>query len=56
MTKLFGVAGLERRATDDPDITGHPANVLMAQVGKNVGKKDVMLFKNMLFEENSLLF
>lgn len=50
LTKLFGVVGLERRATDDPDITEHPANVLMVRAGKNVNKDDIMLFDSMLFE------
>lgn len=50
LAKLFGVVGLERRSTDDPDITEHPANVLMVRVGKNVNKDDIMLFESMLFE------
>lgn len=53
LTGLFGIVGLERRATDDPDITEHPANVLMARVGKNVKKEDVVLFESMLFEEKT---
>lgn len=50
LAKLFGVVGLERRATDDPDITEHPANVLMVRIGKNVNKEDIMLFESMLYE------
>lgn len=50
LTKLFGAAGLYRRATDDPDITEHPANVLMVRVGENVSQNDRDLFENMLFE------
>lgn len=51
LTKFFGAIGLEKRATDDPDITEHPANVLMARIGKNVKQNDVMFFENMLFEK-----
>lgn len=50
LAKLFGVVGLEKRATDDPDILEHPANVLMVRHGKNVAKEDIMLFESMLFE------
>lgn len=50
LAKLFGVVGLERKATDDPDIIEHPANVLMVRVGKNVNKDVIMLFESMLFE------
>ncbi len=50
LAKLFGVAGMYRRATDDPDITEHPANVLMARVGENISQDDITLFENMLFE------
>lgn len=53
LEKLFGMVGLKRRATDDPDVTEHPANVLMARVGQNVGEIDNTLFENMLFEEGS---
>lgn len=50
LAKLFGSVGLIRRATDDPDINEHPANVLMVRVGVNVSYEDNMLFNNMLFE------
>lgn len=50
LAKLFGTAGLKRRFTDDPDVMEHPANVLLARVGKKVKKDDVMMFENMLFE------
>jgi acetoin utilization protein AcuA len=47
---LFASVGLTRRATDDPDIIEHPANVLMVRVGKNVSSEDNILFDRMLFE------
>lgn len=50
LAKLFGVVGLEKRATDDPDILEHPANVLMVRIGINVQKEDRLLFESMLFE------
>ncbi|MFZ5597057.1 MAG: GNAT family N-acetyltransferase [Bacillota bacterium] len=49
LTKLFSSVGLEKVPTDDPDITEHPANVLMARIGKNVSKEDIMLFESMKF-------
>ena len=51
LEKLFGLVGLKRRATDDPDITEHPANVLMVRFGKNISKKNILLFEDMLFEK-----
>ncbi|MBE3588210.1 MAG: GNAT family N-acetyltransferase [Thermoanaerobacteraceae bacterium] len=49
LTKLFGRVGLQKVTTDDPDILEHPANVLMARTGKNVGKEDILLFEEMRF-------
>ena len=51
LEKLFGMVSLKRRATNDPEITEHPANVLMARVGKHVRTKDIILFDKMLLEE-----
>lgn len=51
LEKLFGMVNLKRRATNDPEITEHPANVLMARVGENVRAKDIILFEKMLLEE-----
>lgn len=50
LEKLFGAVSLKRRATDDPEITEHPANVLMVRYGKRVSTKYIMLFEDMLFE------
>ncbi len=49
LEKFFGLVGLKKRATDDPDITEHPANVLMARAGRNVSKSNLILFEAMLF-------
>ena len=51
LEKLFGMVSLKRRTTNDPEITEHPANVLMARVGKHVRTKDIILFDKMLLEE-----
>jgi acetoin utilization protein AcuA len=51
LEKLFGIVRLKRRATNDPEITEHPANVLMARVGERVRTKDIILFETMLLEE-----
>lgn len=50
LTKLFGTVGLNKVPTDDPDILEHPANVLMARIGKNVSLEDRRLFEKMTFE------
>lgn len=49
LTKLFARVGLNKADTDDPDITEHPANVLMYRIGKNVSKQDVLLFESLKF-------
>jgi acetoin utilization protein AcuA len=51
LEKLFGIVDLKRRATNDPDITEHPANVLMARTGENVSTEDIIMFEKLLFEE-----
>jgi len=50
LSNLFGMVGLKKRFTDDPDIMEHPANVLLARAGKRVGQEEIQLFENMLFE------
>lgn len=49
LTKLFARVGLNKVTTDDPDIIEHPANVLMARIGRNVSKQDLMLFETLRF-------
>lgn len=49
MTRLFSAVGLMKRATDDPDITEHPANVLMVRFGKNVPKEAIQRFEKLTF-------
>ncbi|WP_337999117.1 GNAT family N-acetyltransferase [Desulfofalx alkaliphila] len=49
LTKLFSSVGLRKRATDDPDILEHPANVLMVRIGKNVPKEAIQRFEELTF-------
>jgi acetoin utilization protein AcuA len=49
LTKLFSSVGLKKRATDDPDILEHPANVLMVRPGKNVPKEALQRFEELTF-------
>ncbi len=50
LTRLFGYIGLKKCHTDDPDVTEHPANVLMVRFGANVSKEDKNLFESMTFQ------
>ncbi len=49
MEKVMGSAGLEWFATDDPEITSHPANCLMARIGKNVPLESIEKFDRLRF-------
>jgi len=51
LTRMFAKGGMVMKPTDDPDISEHPANVLMARVGANVSARDELIFEEMLFEE-----
>lgn len=50
MEKVMSSAGLERFATDDPEITAHPANCLMARIGKNVPLESMEKFDRLRFQ------
>jgi len=52
LSRLFGKVGLVLVTTDDPDITEHPANVMMGKIGEKVGQQDRTLFENMRFQKN----
>ncbi len=47
MEKVMGSIGMEYYATDDPEICSHPANFLMAKIGKNVPMDSIMQFDNL---------
>lgn len=49
MEKMMNAGGLEYYATDDPEISSHPANCLMARIGKNVDAESVQKFDALRF-------
>lgn len=49
MEKMMSAGGLEWYATDDPEICSHPANCLMARIGKNVKKESIQKFDQLRF-------
>ncbi|MED1873091.1 N-acetyltransferase [Brevibacillus borstelensis] len=55
MEKVMGSAGMVWMATDDPEICSHPANCLMARIGKRVPPESVAAFDAMRFQ-NRFLF
>ncbi|WP_062110205.1 GNAT family N-acetyltransferase [Bacillus niameyensis] len=49
MEKMMNSGGLVWYATDDPEITSHPANCLMVKVGKRVDPESVQKFDSIRF-------
>lgn len=49
MEKVMGSVGMEWFATDDPEITAHPANCLMVRIGKNVPLESIERFDRLRF-------
>ncbi|MGG1675940.1 GNAT family N-acetyltransferase [Neobacillus sp. NRS-1170] len=49
MEKMMNAGGLEWYATDDPEICSHPANCLMARIGKRVDSETVQKFDRLRF-------
>ncbi|HEY2421869.1 MAG TPA: GNAT family N-acetyltransferase [Neobacillus sp.] len=49
MEKMMSAGGLEWYATDDPEICSHPANCLMAKIGKRVDIESVQRFDRLRF-------
>ncbi|RUL56507.1 MULTISPECIES: GNAT family N-acetyltransferase [Lysinibacillus] len=49
MEKMMQVVGFEYYATDDPEITSHPANCLMARVGSRVESDTIERFDKLRF-------
>ncbi|WP_252502599.1 GNAT family N-acetyltransferase [Sporosarcina sp. Marseille-Q4943] len=49
MEKMMNAGGLEYYATDDPEISSHPANCLMARIGKRVDQDSVQQFDSLRF-------
>ena len=50
MEKMMQVGGLEYFATDDPEISSHPANCLMARIGKRIEPETIQQFDNLRFQ------
>jgi acetoin utilization protein AcuA len=49
MEKMMNAGGLEWYATDDPEISSHPANCLMAKIGKRIGTESIQRFDKLRF-------
>jgi acetoin utilization protein AcuA len=49
MEKMMNAGGLEYYATDDPEISSHPANCLMARIGKRINQDTVQQFDSLRF-------
>lgn len=49
MEKMMNAGGLVWYATDDPEISSHPANCLMARIGKRVDQESVQRFDQLRF-------
>ncbi|MBD7984331.1 GNAT family N-acetyltransferase [Sporosarcina sp. Sa2YVA2] len=49
MEKMMNAGGLEYYATDDPEISSHPANCLMAKIGSRVDQASVQQFDSLRF-------
>lgn len=49
MEKMMKAGGMEYYATDDPEISSHPANCLMARMGKRVDQESIQQFDSLRF-------
>ncbi|WP_042459753.1 GNAT family N-acetyltransferase [Neobacillus dielmonensis] len=49
MEKMMSAGGLQWYATDDPEICSHPANCLMARIGKRVDSDSIQRFDRLRF-------
>lgn len=49
MEKMMQAGGLEYYATDDPEISSHPANCLMAKIGSRVDNESIQQFDQLRF-------
>ncbi|MCG8396624.1 GNAT family N-acetyltransferase [Bacillus atrophaeus] len=49
MEKMMNAGGLVWFATDEPEISSHPANCLMARIGKNVSQNSIEQFDRLRF-------
>ena len=51
MINLMASAGFEVFQTNDPEITAHPANTLMARIGNNIKREQMMEFDKIRFKD-----
>jgi len=49
MEKMMTAGGLEYFATDDPEISSHPANCLMAKIGSRIDSESIQRFDQLRF-------
>ncbi|MET1014681.1 MAG: GNAT family N-acetyltransferase [Paenisporosarcina sp.] len=49
MEKMMNAGGLEYFATDDPEISSHPANCLMAKIGNRIDLESIQRFDQLRF-------
>lgn len=49
MEKMMNAGGLIWYATDDPEISSHPANCLMARIGSRVSQESIQEFDHLRF-------
>jgi acetoin utilization protein AcuA len=49
MEKMMNAGGLVWYATDDPEISSHPANCLMVRIGKRVDQESIQKFDKLRF-------
>lgn len=54
MERMMTVCGFVEYATDDPEIRSHPANCLMARIGKRVDKKSIEQFDKLRFRKSNI--
>ncbi|GGB48082.1 GNAT family N-acetyltransferase [Fictibacillus barbaricus] len=50
MEKMMNAGGLEYMATDDPEISSHPANCLMVRIGKRIDLESIQQFDRLRFK------
>ena len=55
MQKMMAAGGMEVFSTDDPEITSHPANCLMARIGKRITNDQIQAFNNIRFQNRFFL-
>lgn len=50
MEKMMRAGGMEFFSTDDPEVCSHPANALMARIGKRVDQESIEQFDRVRFK------